>query len=128
MADDPVVPECFIGGLGFSNPVLLSIGSNATWPLARLTLDADGLTIALRGSAGRPFSWVGFDASPVRIPYDELVRVERLRVRCGLRFYTQTKAERGRSWDRRNGTTFFWLPGHGRRVLTRLAEHGVEVS
>jgi hypothetical protein len=113
--------------MGFSNPVLLSLGSNATWPLARLTLDADGLTISLRGSAARPYSWLGFDASPVHIPYAEIVRVERLRLRHGLRFYTQTKAERGRRWDRRNGTTFFWLPGQHRRLVAALHKHGVEI-
>jgi hypothetical protein len=114
--------------MGFSSPVMLSVGSNATWPLARLTLDADGLTIALRGWAAKPFSWLGFDASPVHIAYDELVRVERLNVRHGLRFHTQTKEERGRHWDRRNGTTFFWLPGHRGRLSEALTQHGIEIT
>jgi hypothetical protein len=103
------------------------VGSNATWPLARLTVDADALTISLRAAAARPFSWLGFDASPVRIPFDDLVRVQRLKVRQGLRFYTQTKEQRGRH-DRRNGTTFFWLAGSGPRLQAALAQHGIEIT
>lgn len=114
--------------MGFSNPVLLSVGSNATWPFARLTLDPDGLTIALRPLAARPFSWLRFDASPVQIAYGDLDRVELLKVRRGLRSYTQSTEERGRQWDRRNGTTFFWRPGQGRRLFTALAQHGVEIT
>jgi hypothetical protein len=56
------------------------------------------------------------------------VRVERLNVRHGLRFHTQTKEERGRHWDRRNGTTFFWLPGHRGRLSEALTQHGIEIT
>jgi hypothetical protein len=114
--------------MGFGNPALLSIGSNATWPLALLTLDADGLTIALRRWATRPFSWLGFDSSPIHIHYEEIVRVEHLRRRHGLRFYTQTKEERGRRWDRRNGTTFFWLPSHRGHLFAALTQHGIDIT
>jgi hypothetical protein len=100
--------EQFIGGMGFSNPVA------ADRPPAR--------------AGCKTVSWLGFEASPVQIAYGDLVWVERLTARRGLRFHTQTMEERGRHWDRRNGTTFFWLPGHSRHLSAALARHGVEIT
>src|SRR5581483_11673606 len=100
--------ERFIGGLRMSNPVWFSGGANATWPFAALTVGDAEITLAVRGPIGSFFrgKWLD-DFEPVRIAYDELVRVELIRLRRGIRFHTQSPEERGRSWDRRNGAIFW---------------------
>jgi hypothetical protein len=116
--------ERFIGGLRMGNPAWFSGGGNATWPFAGLTVGDEGITLAVRGRLGSLFRGKWFnDFEPVRIGYDELVRVELIRLRRGIRFHTQSLEERGRSWDRRNGAIFWrWRIGP---VLEALTKHGV---
>ncbi|MGH2886438.1 MAG: hypothetical protein ACRDPA_27690 [Solirubrobacteraceae bacterium] len=119
--------EEFIGGLRLSNPVALSWGANATWPFARLVVDEDGITLSVREPIRRLFrgKWLA-DFEPVKIAYSELVRVEAIRVRRGIRFHTQSPQGRGRAWDRRNGAIFWtWEMGTVRKALEA---RGVEFS
>jgi hypothetical protein len=119
------MPEQFIGGLRLSNPVWFSGGTSTSWPLASLTLDEEGITLASRGSGHWFFGGKWFDGGePVKIPYAELVRVELLRRRRGIRFHTQSPEDRGRVWDRRSGAIFWtWqMPA----VQSALEAHGIQ--
>jgi hypothetical protein len=105
----------------------MSWGPNATWPLARLLIYDDRLEIRLRSD--RLAGLLGMSA--VVIPFNELIAVGEFGFLVpgmkGIRFHTQTKEERKRQWDSRNGVVFWQMPGSKKRILAALSSRGVDV-
>ena len=99
--------ESYVGGMRGPE------GANATWPLARLTIDSDrGVTVALRWRRPR---FPGLE--PVRYEWNQIDRAEKVRAPIpfspGVRFVG------------RNGASVVFWTWQPDAVLGRLRRHGV---
>jgi hypothetical protein len=110
-----VEKQTYIGGARFAGVALGR--SRASWPLARLTLNDDGIRVGLRA----PFRFLHRD---VRIPWGEVERIERYGFtgQRGIRFLT------GKRLDRRDGVVFWCTPKDFPEVVASIERQGISID